>query len=130
MSDDFELSGMEPKRRPRTEKKSDGSTQRLMDHFQAQHMARHGVQAFLGTTYGHAMKILKDLIAQVGEDVATEIVSAFFWSRDARVEASGFTVKDLGFHAARLRLSLHGRVETDRVVASHIQVAARMRRVK
>ena len=43
MSDDFELSGMEPKRRPRTEKKSDGSTQRLMDHFQAQHMARHGV---------------------------------------------------------------------------------------
>lgn len=126
MAEDFEL--VPPtKRAKKSAAKTDGSTQRLMDLFQKCHQDRHGVPALLGTTYAHAMKIFKDLKDQVGEDGAAQLVEAFFFARDARVESSGFTVKDLMFHAPRLRLNLTGRPKYDKVLASHVELAARLR---
>lgn len=97
------------KKKPKAKAKTDGATVRLMALYQDEHKKRHGCAPILGTTYAHAMRIFKELKEQFGseEAVATVIVE-FFATRDPRISSGGYTVKDLNFHAPRLRLQLNG----------------------
>jgi hypothetical protein len=110
--------------------KTDGSTARLMAIYQDEHMKRHGCSAALGTTYAHAMRIFKELAAQFGEPVVADVIRAFMWTKDVRIATGGYTVKELNFHAPRIRLQLNGRPqeELDPVTAHNLAAAERLRR--
>lgn len=133
MTDQFELSGDPPVKRSRSKAlvKSDGSTQRLMDIYRQEHEKRFGVSPMLGTTYGHAAKILKELKDELTEDGAADVIRRFIWSKDPKIEGGGYTVKELKWHAPRLRIRATGRVASrNDVLAYNLEEAERVRQVK
>ena len=117
----------QPPKKARRKQQSDGSTAKLMALYQDEHQKRHGCTAMLGTTYAHAMRVFKELKEQCGgEDEAAEVVRAFIWSKDTRIASGGYTVKELAWHAPRLRLQARGKVQTlDPVTAHNIAEAER-----
>jgi hypothetical protein len=100
----------EPPRKARKKKappQSDGSVARALDLFKAEHARRwHGVEAMV--TYGRDGRIMKELVAALGETQLAALIRAFFATKDARVQACSYTVPDLRYHAPRLRLRLAG----------------------
>ncbi len=116
--------GREPKK-PRVRKAEPDGTghARVMALYFAEHERRFGCKPMSPGKVGG--KILKDLLADLGERDLAAVVHEFIWTRDRRVAGCGYTLKDLRYHAPRLRLQLNGHREQDPRTADNVTAASR-----
>lgn len=102
----------------------DPRIKRLIDAFEAKHVAKHGIKPF-DPQYPRFGRTLKDMLASASEGELLELMDDFFASRDLRILGGNWRPADFVYWAPRLRLKRNGMVETDGRTARNLDAAAR-----